>query len=160
MKRFVYILTLRKQFLKDKKQYLPHFYMKGLAYIKIIALAVILPVFSVDAQTTSNGRPVQKRQITKKFAMDTILRLPEIREDDAYIRRTTKGKRHLFGMIYGEPDSLHPYYWVVIGEDNGMSFVTHVTFYVYTNGRKILCNDNFSDSAIDLSTWRRKYHRK
>ena len=63
-------------------------------------------------------------------------------------------------MIYGEPDSLHPYYWLVIGEENGMSFVTHFTFYVYTNGRKVLYHDNFSDSTIDLSTWRRKYHRK
>jgi len=86
--------------------------------------------------------------------------LPEIREDDAYVRKTTKGERHLFSMIYGEPDSLHPYYWVVVGEDNGMSFVTHFTFYVYTNGRQILYHDNFSDSTIDLSVWRRKYHKK
>ena len=132
---------------------------EALTSIKIIALAVILPVFSVNGQTASVGRPVHKRHITESYAMDTVLRLPEIREDDAYIRRKTKGKRHLFAMIYGEPDSLHPYYWVVIGEDNGMSFVTHFTFYVYTNGRKIMYHDNFSESTINLSTWRRRYHR-
>ena len=76
------------------------------------------------------------------------------------MNRATKEKRHLLGMIYGDPDSLHPYYWVVIGEDNGMCFVTHFTFYVYTSGRKILYRDNFSDSTVDLSVWRRGRHRK
>jgi len=92
--------------------------------------------------------------------MDTIMRLPEIKEDDLYIRQKTKGKRHLFPMIYGDPDKEHPYYWVVVGEDNGMSFVTHFTFYVYTNGRKILYHDNFADTTVDLSVWRRRMHRK
>ena len=133
---------------------------EALAYIIILLSEVILPVLSLSAQTTSTGHPIPKRHITESFAIDTVLGLPEIREDDAYIRRVTKGKRHLFGMIYGKPDSLHPYYWVVIGEDNGMSFVTHFTFYVYTNGRKILYHDNFSDSTIDLTIWRQKYHKK
>jgi hypothetical protein len=106
-----------------------------LAYIKIILLSAILPAFSVNAQTAGIGHAVQKRHITESYAMDTVLGLPEIKEDDAYIRKTTKGKRHLSSMIYRESDSLHPYYWVVVvGEDNGMSFVTRFTFYVYKNG--------------------------
>jgi predicted AAA+ superfamily ATPase len=36
----------------------------------------------------------------------------------------------------------------------------YVSFENYTNGRKILYHDNFTDSTIDLSVWRRKYHRK
>jgi hypothetical protein len=131
---------------------------EALFYIKILALALILPALSLRAQTASVGYP-HHWHITADYAIDTILRLPEIMEDNAYIKRETKGKRHLFGMIYGDPDSLHPYYWVVIGEDNGMSFVTHFTFFVYTNGRKIMCHDNFSDSTIDLSVWRAKYRR-
>jgi hypothetical protein len=109
-------------------------------------------VFSVNAQTTGIGYTVQKRHITESYAIDTVLGLPEIREANAYMRRATKGKRHLFSMIYGDPDSLHHYYYLVVEEDNGMCFVTHFTFYVYTNGRKILYHDNFSDSTIDLST--------
>ena len=128
-----------------------------LPHIKIILFAVILPL-SVNAQRPNVRHPVHKQHMTAELAIDTILRLPEIKENDAYIRRVTTGKRHLFGMIYGEPDSLNPYYWVVIGEDNGMSFVTHFTFYVYSNGRKILYHDNFSDSTTDLRNWRRKYH--
>lgn len=37
-------------------------------------------------------------------------------KDDVYIRRVTKGGRHLFGMIYGDPDKEHAYYWVMFGE--------------------------------------------
>ncbi|HVS94847.1 MAG TPA: hypothetical protein VHE54_00125, partial [Puia sp.] len=79
---------------------------------------------------------------------------------DAYIRKETKGKRHLFGMVYSKPDSLRPYYWVAIGEDNGMNFVPHFFFYVYLNGRKIMNYDIFNDTAVDLSLWRRRYHKK
>lgn len=131
-----------------------------IVFIIIMILAVLLLDFSANAQTKNIERPIQKRHVSEKFALDTVLQLPEIKEDDLYIRRKTKGKRHLFSMIYGEPDNQHPYYWVVVGEDNGMSFVTHFTFYVYTNGRKILYHDNFSDSTMDLSTWQRKYHRR
>ena len=89
-----------------------------------------------------------------------MIRLPEIREANAYMRRVTHGKRHLFSMLYGDPDQEHPYYWVVVGEDNGMSFVTHFTFYVYTNGRKIMYHDSFSDSTVDLKVWQRRVRRK
>jgi len=133
---------------------------RALAYIKIVLFVVVLPVSSVNAQASKSGHPGRKRVVTEKYALGTVMRIPEIREDDSYIRRTTKGKRHLFSMIYGDPDSQHPYYWVVVGEDNGMSFVTHFTFYVYTSGRKILYHDNFTDSTIDLSVWRRRYQRK
>jgi hypothetical protein len=76
-----------------------------LVYIEIMILAVLLPVFSANAQTKSIGRPAQKRHISENFALDTVLQLPEIKKDDLYIRRKTKGKRHLFSMIYGEPDN-------------------------------------------------------
>ncbi len=130
------------------------------SYIKIMLLAVVLPAFSVNAQTTGLSHTIHKRHFTESDALDTILELPEIKEADSNIRRITKGKRHLSSMIYSQPDSLNPYYCVVVVEDNGMAFVTHFTFYVYTNGRKILYHDNFRDSTMDLRTWRRKYLRK
>jgi len=131
-----------------------------LAHIKILLLVVVLPVFSVNAQTTGLSHTAHKRHITESYALDTVLGLPEIKEADASIRRISKGKRPLSSMIYSQPDSLDSYYRVVVVEDNGMAFVTHFTFYVYTNGRKILYFDTLSDSAIDLRTWRRKLHKK
>ena len=130
------------------------------SYIKIILLAVVLPAFSVNAQTTGLSHTVHKRHITESDALDTIFELPEIKEADSNIRRITKGKRHLSSMIYSQPDSLNPYYCVVVVEDNGVAFVTHFTFYVYTNGRKIMCYDDTSKTLIDLGTWRRRYHKR
>ena len=127
--------------------------------VTILVFASTLPILSICAQTTRAGHSVSKRHITSSFAIDTVLGLLEIRQYDAYIRRVTKGNRHLIGMIDGEPDSLHPYYWVKIGEDNGMSFVTHFTFFVYINGKQILYHDNVCDSTIDLKLWRAKYRK-
>jgi hypothetical protein len=129
---------------------------------KAVLSGIVLTLISICgmAQNTRNEHSSHKRVMTEKFAMDTIMRLPEIKEDNLYIRRETKGKRQLFPLIYGDPDKEHPYYWVVVGEDNGMCFVTHFTFYVYTNGRKILYHYNFSDSTVDLNIWRRRMHKK
>jgi hypothetical protein len=90
--------------------------------------------------------------------MDTCMQIPEIKEDNAYIKHTTHGKRVLFPMIYGDPDKEHPYYWVVVGENNGMCFVTHFTFYVYQKSGKILFYDRFNEKAMDLPTWRKRCH--
>src|SRR5262249_1271402 len=92
--------------------------------------------------------------ISEEFAMDTVLRLPEVRESDAYIRRVTKGKRHLSSLVYGEPDSVKPYYWIAVGEDNGMAFVTHFGFRVYENSGKVRCYETIKDTASDLASWR------
>ena len=106
------------------------------------------------AQKTTNLNQ-QKKKVTESLAMDTVLRLPEVQQADAYIRRITKGTRHLFSMLYGEPDKAHSYYWVAVGEDNGMSFVTHFGFYVYTRGGEISYVDNVTGEVVDLKTWRR-----
>jgi|GEM_PF-1408399 len=117
-------------------------------------------IFILLAMVTSAFPGKAQPAITRDYALDTVLRLPEVQKADAYVRRVTKEKRHLFSMLYGEPDREHPYFWVVVGEDNGMSFVTHFGFYVYTKSRKILYLDNFTGQAIDLETWRHSRHKK
>lgn len=93
--------------------------------------------------------------ITEKFAMDTAMHLPEVKESNDYIRRYSSDKRLLFPMLYGEPDSLHPYYWVAVGEDNGVCFVTHFTFYVYANSGRIVYSDPVEEVSVDLESWRK-----
>lgn len=115
-----------------------------------LVFVVSVVSFSSHAQTV----PVRHR-ITKDFAMDTIMRLPEIKDDNAYIKKVTKNKRHLFPIIYGETDRQRPYYWVVVGEDNGMSFVPHYHFYVYIKTGKIFYFDLIKDTAVDLRSWRK-----
>ena len=98
--------------------------------------------------------------ISEEFAVDTVLNLPEVKESCNYFRRATKGKRRLFSMVYGDPDTTHPYYWVVVGEDNGMCFVTHLGFHVDPNTGEIFYYDTINDSAIDLRRWRRSLRRR
>ena len=122
-----------------------------------LLLALFATLFSLGAHAQ---KAHSLRAITKLFAMDTVMRIPEIRAADLYIRHETKGKRHLFSMIYGDPDKENPYYWVVVGEDNGMSFVTHFTFYVYIKSGKILYYDSFKGTRMELQSWRSHLARK
>lgn len=74
--------------------------------------------------------------------------------------RKSNGKRHLASLLYAKPNHNNPYYWVAVGEDNGVSFVTYFNFYIYIHERKILYLDNDSGDAIDLATWRRRLLKK
>jgi hypothetical protein len=98
--------------------------------------------------------------ISADFAMDTVMDLQEIREDNAYIKQQTKGKRKLFPLLYGEPDKEHPYYWVAVGEDNGMAFVTHYGFYVYATSGVIKFCEPLTGRAIDLEHWRKNGRKR
>ena len=97
--------------------------------------------------------------ITEKSAMDMVSRLPEMKEDNYYMRHS-KSHRDLFPVIFRNPDSQQPYYLVAMGEDNGALFVPHYEFLVYVNGGKILYYDDFNDTAIDLRSWRRSLRKK
>ena len=92
--------------------------------------------------------------------MDRVMRLPEVKESNAYIRQHTKDKRKLFPIIYGEPTRERPFWWVAVGEDNGMSFVTYFGFFVYVKSGEILYYDTLKDTAIDLRSWRKSRIKK
>jgi hypothetical protein len=103
----------------------------------------------------SLSKQSEKYFISGDFALDTVMRLPEIVEDNNYIQRKTKEKRKLFPLIYGEPDKEHPYYWVAVGEDNGMSFVTHFSFRVNATSGTVKYYDAFTGQVLDLWRWRK-----
>jgi hypothetical protein len=109
----------------------------------------------IDSLSIQSG----KYFISADFALDTVMRLPEIIEDNDYIQRKTIEKRKLFPLIYGEPDKEHPYYWVAVGEDNGMSFVTHFGFQVGATSGTVKYFDAFTGEVLDLRS-RRKTLRK
>jgi len=121
---------------------------------KIQPLFAILSI-SVCGQITS-----ARQVITKDVAIDMVMRLPEVREANAYVLRHSKDKRKLFPLIYGEPTKQQPYWWVAVGEDNGMSFVTHFGFLVYVKGGKIFYYDTIEGKSIDLRTWRKNGRKR
>jgi hypothetical protein len=119
---------------------------------KDLLLAVVFPIFTlvVHAQTVPARHP-----ITKDEAAAMVMRLPEVRASKTYMLTHGKDRRKLFPMIYGEPTKEKPYWWVAVGEDNGMSFVTHYGFLVYIRSGKIFYYDTLAGKHVDLQTWRR-----
>ena len=108
----------------------------------------------------SLSRQSGKYFISGDFALDTVMQLPEIVEDNEYVQRKTNKKRHLFPLIYAEPDKEHPYYWVAVGEDNGMAFVTHFGFQVDATSGTIRYYDAVTGKATSLSSWRKTLGKK
>ncbi|HEY4285958.1 MAG TPA: hypothetical protein VGN00_02555 [Puia sp.] len=116
-------------------------------------LAVALAFCSLECYGQKAPR---SRGITEKAAIDMVMRLPEVKESNAYIRKHSKDKRPLFAMIYGEPTKEQPYWWVVVGEDNGMSFVTHFGFFVYVKTGRIKYFDTMEGKSSGLETKAKK----
>jgi len=119
---------------------------------KILLFAYLLSILALEA----HGQKVGTKQVlTKEMAIKMVMRLPEVRKANAYILQHSIDKRKIFAMIYGEPTRQQPYYWVAVGEDNGMCFVTHFGFHVYIRTGRILYVDTINGTAIDLRTWRK-----
>ncbi len=124
---------------------------------KYLLLTIALPILTLSVF----GQPTARRHvITKDEAIDMVMRLPEVRESNAYILKHSRDKRKLFSMIYGEPTKEQPYWWVAVGEDNGMCFVTHYGFLVSIRSGKIFYIDALQGTHIDLLTWRRNGRKR
>ena len=121
----------------------------------LIAVIILLLCLGASGQKASTGHG-----ITKGEAIEMVMRLPEVKESVAYVRKHSKDKRLLFAMIYGEPSKEQPYWWVVVGEDNGMSFVTHFGFFVYVKTGKIMYFDTLEGKSISLQAWRKSLQMK
>ena len=120
-------------------------------------LSFILSGFSL---TAFDQQPHPSYRITEKEAVDKVMNLPEVRESNAYISRHSKDKRKLFSMTYGEPGNDQPYWWIAVGEDNGMAFITHFGFFVDVRTGKIRYFDTIEGKSISLQAWRKNLHRR
>lgn len=87
--------------------------------------------------------------------IDKVFTLPEVKERAEYIKNETDGKRNLKIWIAARPDETDGYFWVKVGEDNGMSLVTHFDFYVYPETMEIFFYDVLTDSQMSLTEWRK-----
>lgn len=88
--------------------------------------------------------------------LDTIFKLPEVKDRQQYIEQQTKGERHLKVWFSTEPTDADKFYSVNVGEDNGTNLVTHFNFQVYPDSMRIMYYDIPSDSLLTLQQWRNK----
>jgi hypothetical protein len=123
-------------------------------------IALFILIVSVTALSAAGQASIKRHFITRDEAIDMVIRLPEVKESNRYILTHSKDKRKLFAMIYGEPTRKNPYWWVAVGEDNGMCFVTHYGFLVYIKSGKIFYVDTLNGTHIDLDTWRKNGRKR
>lgn len=103
---------------------------------------------------------VDPYSLVEQRIIDTICSLPEVRQRAKHIEEQTMGKRHIVFWIEPNPAEGARYYdSVKAGEDNGMSLVTHFSFFVYPDSMKILYQEPLSDSAFSFETWRKMKSR-
>jgi len=107
-------------------------------------------------QSNTNDTNTKSTAIENKI-YDLVFALPEVKDRADYIERQSNGTRHLRTWIYQTPkETQGKYYWVKVGEENGMNFVSHFNFYVYQENFEIKYFDTENDTIISLDTWRKQ----
>ena len=118
-----------------------------------------LTIFLLFSVLFSNAQSKNKQTALENKILDTILSLPEVRQEEKMIEQLSKNSRHLSDVIYQRPGKDFNYYWVKVWEDNGGAYATHFNFYVHPNTLEIKFYDAINDKLLDLKTWR-KLRRK
>ena len=108
----------------------------------------------VTSTNKSKVSPKAFNRLESKI-IDTIFSLKEVKERQKYIEEQTKGKRHLQIWIADKPNMTNKYYWIKVGEDNGINLVTHFNFNVYPDSMSIMYFDTQNDKEITLKEWRK-----
>lgn len=88
--------------------------------------------------------------LIERQIFDSVVQLKTFIERDSYVRKESKGLRHLQLMIAARPSEKEPYYWVKVIEDNGIAYYTHFNFYVTKHPFRIRLYDTANDSVYDV----------
>ena len=96
----------------------------------------------------------QKFTALENKILDTVLSLPEVKQEEKKVEKLSKNKRHLSDIIYQRPQKDFKYYWVKVWEDNGRAYATHFNFYVNPKNLTIKFFDTVNDKLLDLPAWR------
>lgn len=111
-------------------------------------------VLKSDISTKAADSSLNNQQFEDSI-IDTILKLPEIKERAAHIEAQTKGTRSLKIWVDTKPNlPTQLYYWIKVGEDNGTNVVTHFNFHVYPDSMKIMYYDTQSGREMSVREWR------
>jgi len=115
---------------------------------KLFAILLLLTLaFSGEAQTVKSDATLDK-------VLNAIINLKEVKARDAYVKKMTKGERHLKYIVDSEPTKLEPDYRINVGEDNGDTIHSHFFFLVFPKSMQIKVVDEMSGKTMDLKTWR------
>ncbi|MFC3157461.1 hypothetical protein SAMN05443633_10839 [Chryseobacterium arachidis] len=145
----------------------------------LITLFTVSVFFSCQKDhTTINKRkpdtlksyPTEK-QITKKYtdpkksdpyrctidnALQTIIKLPEVQKESAFVDSISAGKKALSFMLDSLDMGSKPFYMVKTGFNGEMRWETYTTFYIDKNNCKtIFVDEVVSGDILSLEDWRK-----
>lgn len=98
-------------------------------------------------------KPKPKIAHTLTELLDQIWELPKVKKRSEYVRTETNGERTLKLKIQQKPTKEDPYYWVKVGEDNGLNFVSHFLFALNPNTSEIFYYDGLTGEKIAVEEW-------
>jgi hypothetical protein len=132
--------------------------MRSKAKVILVLLLPFLFYIGIGFSQSKN-HSTHKKTIEERI-LDTVMNIPEVKEEAKYVETESHGKRHLSLFINLKPSKTFRYYWIKVWEDNGYSFVTHFHFYVDPKTLSIKFLDTSTNNAIDLNVWQksRKKH--
>jgi hypothetical protein len=114
--------------------------MKTLLSLSLLFLSL---AFSAFGQTTYFKETKKESKI-----VDLVASLPEVINADNYVKRITKGKRHLVSFLADHPIKGNPYYHVEVAEDNGMNYYIHFNFFVDRKTLAVKYEDTMDDGKL------------
>jgi hypothetical protein len=92
--------------------------------------SILLLLTFVYASAVGKQEKVIKETKKESKVCHLVLSLSVVRNADNYVRKVSKGKRHLFTYIASNPTKEDKYYYVDVAEDNGMADHTRFIFRV------------------------------
>lgn len=98
---------------------------------------------------TTNLVPGPNNPKEEERVMKLVEDLPTVKEHAVYMEKQTQGKRHQLVWIFASPKENEGKYWIKVGEDNGMAYVTAYNFYVDPKTNKVGYYDTAQDTLVD-----------
>jgi hypothetical protein len=97
----------------------------------------------------------KKDEILEEKICDMTFELKEVKDFKKLLKE--KNSRNLYMWFVDTPtDNKEGYYWLKVGEDNGMSFVTNFHFHYYPKTKKLLHYDTAQDKEETIKEWRKR----
>lgn len=108
----------------------------------------------------SYSQSIKSSKTIEDRIIDTIMKIPEVKEKAKYVEKQSHRERHLSCFIYKKPSKELNYYWIKVAEDNGVNYDAHFNFYVDPKNLAIKYLDIVKDTAIDLKIWQKSRNSK
>ncbi|MGB1242927.1 MAG: hypothetical protein ACPG49_10425 [Chitinophagales bacterium] len=96
---------------------------------------------------------IPKDTIDIEPLLDKIWDLQKIQKRAEYVKEQTNGERALKLRILEEPNEISSFYWIKVGEDNGMNFVSHFQFAINPSTKEVFYFDELSGEKVPVEEW-------